>query len=54
MNKKIDTALLLSMGATALTIAATLVSAKSNDTQMKKTIKEEVEKAIKNMAETNN
>ena len=51
MKNKIDTTALLSIGATALTIAATLVSSKSNEVQMKETIKKEVETALKNMAE---
>ena len=51
MKNKIDTTTLLSIGATVLTIAATLVSTKSNEVQMKETIKKEVDAALKNMAE---
>ena len=51
MKEKFNATLLLSIGATALTIAATLVSTKSNEVQMKETIKKEVEAALKNMAE---
>lgn len=51
MKTKIDTTTLLSIGATVLTIAATLVAQKSNDNQMQRAVKEEVEKALKNMSE---
>ena len=51
MKEKFNATLLLSIGATVLTIAATLVSTKSNEVQMKETIKKEVNAALKNMAE---
>lgn len=51
MKTKIDTTTLLSIGATVLTITATLVGQKSNDKQMQKAVQEEVEKALKNMSE---
>lgn len=51
MKTKIDTTTLLSIGATVLTIAATLVGQKSNDKQMQRAVQEEVEKALKNMSE---
>lgn len=53
MKTKIDTTTLLSIGATVLTIAATLVGQKSNDKQMQKAVQEEVEKVLKNMSELN-
>ena len=53
MKIKIDTTTLLSIGATVLTVAATLVSQKSNDKIMQKTVQEEVAKALENMSELN-
>lgn len=53
MKNKIDTTTLLSIGATVLTVAATLVSQKSNDKIMQKTVQEEVAKALENMSEIN-
>ena len=53
MKMKIDTTTLLSIGATVLTVAATLVSQKSNDKIMQKTVQEEVAKALENMSELN-
>lgn len=53
MKMKIDTTTLLSIGATVLTVAATLVSQKSNDKQMQKAVQEEVAKALENMSELN-
>lgn len=53
MKMKIDTTTLLSIGATVLTVAATLVSQKSNDKQMQKAVQEEVAKALKDMTELN-
>jgi hypothetical protein len=50
MKTKIDTTALLSIGATVLTIAATLVGQKSNDKQMQKAVQEEVAKALENMS----
>ena len=51
MKEQYNATLLLSIGATVLTIAPTLVSTKSNEVQMKETIKKEVDAALKNMAE---
>lgn len=51
MKNKIDTTTLLSIGATVLAIASTLVGQKSNDKQMQKAVQEEVEKALKNISE---
>lgn len=53
MKNKIDTTTLLSIGATVLTVAATLVSQKSNDKTMQKAVQEEVAKALKDMTELN-
>lgn len=53
MKMKIDSTALLSIGATVLTVAATLVSQKSNDKQMQKAVQEEVAKALKDMTELN-
>ena len=53
MKNKIDSTALLSIGAAVLTIAATLVSQKSSDKIMQKTVKEEVAKALENMSEIN-
>ena len=53
MKNKIDTTTLLSIGATVLTVAATLVSQKSNDKAMQKTVQEEVAKALENISELN-
>ena len=57
MKTKIDTTALLSIGATVLTIAATLVGQKSNDKQMQKAVQEavqeEVAKALENMSKIN-
>ena len=53
MKMKIDTTTLLSIGATVLTVAATLVSQKSSDKIMQKTVQEEVAKALENMSELN-
>lgn len=53
MKMKIDTTTLLSIGATVLTVAATLVSQKSNDKTMQKTVQEEVAKALENISELN-
>lgn len=50
MKTKIDTNALLTIAATALTIAATLVGQKSNDKQMQKAVQEEVAKALENMS----
>lgn len=53
MKNKIDSNALLSIGAAVLTIAATLVSQKSSDKIMQKTVQEEVAKALENMSEIN-
>ena len=53
MKMKIDTTTLLSIGATVLTVAATLVSQKSTDKAMQKAVQEEVAKALKDMTELN-
>ena len=53
MKNKIDSTALLSIGADVLTIAATLVSQKSSDKIMQKTVQEEVAKALENMSELN-
>ena len=53
MKNKIDSTALLSIGAAVLTIAATLVSQKSSDKIMQKTVQEEVAKALKDMTELN-
>ena len=53
MKMKIDTTTLLSIGATVLTVAATLVSQKSTDKQLEKAFQEEVAKALKDMTELN-
>ena len=53
MKNKIDSTTLLSIGAAVLTIAATLVSQKSSDKIMQKTVQEEVTKALENMSELN-
>ena len=50
MKNKIDATTLLSIGATVLTIAATLVGQKSNDKQMQKAVQEEVAKALANLS----
>lgn len=47
--KKIDTTTLLSVGSIVLAVASTIVSTKSNNKLMEKTIKEEVDKALKNI-----
>ena len=53
MKNKIDATTLLSIGATVLTIAATLVGQKSNDKQMQKAVQEEVAKALENLSKIN-
>ena len=53
MKNKIDSTALLSIGAAVLTIAATLVSQKSSDKIMQKTVQEEIAKALENMSEIN-
>ena len=53
MKNKIDTTILLSIGATVRTIAATLVGQKSNDKQMQKAVQEEVAKALENLSKIN-
>ena len=53
MKNKIDSTAFLSIGAAVLTIAATLVSQKSNDKTMQKTVQEEVAKALENISELN-
>ena len=53
MKNKIDSTALLSIGAAVLTIASTLVSQKSSDKIMQKTVQEEVAKALENMSEIN-
>lgn len=53
MKMKIDTTTLLSIGATVLTIATSLVSQKSNDKTMQKAVQEEVAKALENISELN-
>lgn len=53
MKNKIDSTTLLSIGAAVLTVAATLVSQKSNDKTMQKAVQEEVAKALKDMTELN-
>ncbi len=50
MKNKIDTTALLSIGATVLAIASTLVGQKSNDKQMQKAVQEEVAKALENLS----
>ena len=50
MKEKFNATLLLSIGATVLTIAATLVGQKSNDKQMQKAVQEEVAKALENLS----
>ena len=51
MKEKFNATLLLSIGATVLTIAATLVSTKSNEVQMKETFtNEEVDAIVKRIA----
>lgn len=53
MKNKIDVTTLLSVGATVLTIASTIVSSKADNKLMEKMIREEVIKEFGNIYDTN-